>query len=51
MPVAVERERVHDEGVGEQVEVLARVADRVGPAEPHGAIEGRLIDSASLRRA
>jgi hypothetical protein len=37
--VEVEREAVDHEGVAEEVEVLAGVADAVGASEPHGVVE------------
>ena len=38
--VAPEGEAVDGERVGQQVEVLSLVADRVGSAEPEGVVEG-----------
>ena len=38
-PVAVEREAVDHEGVAQEVEELALVADAVGSAEPEGVVE------------
>ena len=42
--VPVERNRVHDQGVGDHVEVLAMVANRVRSTQPEGVIEG-LVDA------
>jgi hypothetical protein len=38
--VAVEREPVHHQGVAEQVQMLAVVADAVGASEPEGCRRG-----------
>ena len=38
--MAVQGEAVDAEGVGDEVEVLAFVADGVCPAEPEGVVEG-----------
>ena len=41
--VALKGEAVHAEGMGDEVEVLAFVADGVCPAEPEGVVE-RSVD-------
>ena len=38
--VAVHREAVHAECVGQEVEVLALVSDGVGASQPQGVVEG-----------